>query len=313
MTSPAIHNAIDNYRAVKRVLWGVLALNLLVAGLKASVALQTGSIAAMAELVHGILDASANVVGLIGLSYAASAPDERHPYGHHRFEALAALGIGILIAGGLFEVVGALIDGLKGTRTPPDIDAMSTGLLCATVVINFAVSLYEHRRGQALGSRLLKADAAHTLSDAMGVMVVLASFAAVHFGVDWADIAAAVFVAFLIGKTALKVIRENADALLDTAQVDPQEVHGLACAVPGVFGAHAIRSRGAQGSIALDLHIHVDPDSTVRDAHELTHQVKQALFTGLPGVQDVIIHTEPADGRELAGPVAPGAKPSARS
>lgn len=291
--------AESNHESVRRVLWGVLFVNLLVAGLKGTVAVITGSVAAMAEVVHGILDASANVIGIIGLSFAKEPPDAQHPYGHHRFEALAALGIGVLIAAGLVEIVRALWDGVIGERAAPVVSAVSAGMLVATIVINFGISYYEGKRGKELNSRLLKADAAHTLSDGMGVIVVLTSFAGVHFGFRWADTIAAVIVAFLIGRTALRVVRDNAEALLDTAQVDPAHIYDVALGVPGVRGAHAIRSRGMEGRVSVDLHIQVDPKISVTDAHRITHGVKTALLSEIHGLCDVVIHTEPADGREL--------------
>ena len=286
------------HAAVRRVLWVVLALNLMVGVIKTAVAVLTGSVAALAEVVHGALDASANVIGLVGLSFAKDPPDERHPYGHQRFEALTALGIGVLIAAGLVEILRALWQTIGGQRHAPTVTALSAAMLGGTIAINFAISFYEGRRGRELNSRLLKADAAHTLSDGLGVSVVLASFAGVQWGLWWADLVAAIVVAILIGRTALSVLRENAEVLLDTAQLDPKQVYDIAIAVPGVRGAHAIRSRGSEGRIHVDMHIHVDPQMTITEAHEVTHAVKRALQEGIAGVFDVVIHTEPADGRE---------------
>lgn len=298
MKTPPFAEQDDHYAQVRNVLWVVLALNVMVGVIKIAVAVLTGSVAALAEVVHGVLDASANVIGLVGLAYAKEPPDERHPYGHQRFESLTALGIGVLIAAGLVEILRALWHVMGGLRPPPEVTLLSATMLGATIVFNFAISFYEGRQGRRLNSRLLKADAAHTLSDGMGVSIVLASFAGVHFGLWWADLAAAGIVAILIGRTALAVLRENAEALLDTAQLDPKQVFEIAISVPEVKGVHAIRSRGSAGRIHVDMHIQVDPQVTITEAHRVTHAVKRALQEAIPGVFDVVIHTEPADGRE---------------
>lgn len=291
--SPPSTLATTRSTAVRRVLWRVLWLNLLVSAIKAAAALLTGSVAALAEVVHGILDASSNVIGLVGLSYAKDPPDEQHPYGHHRFESLAALVIGLMIAAGLVEVLRALWDGIFGDRQPPHITLGAAGLMASTVVINFMISRYEARQGRKLVSQLLSADAAHTFSDGLGVLVVLISFAGVHLGWPWADTAAGFIVAALIGRTALIVLRDNAVALLDTAQLDPAEVRAIAMAVVGVRRVRAVRSRGRPNQVALDLSIQVDSEVSVAAAHQLSHVVEDALRERIAGLQDVVIHIEP--------------------
>lgn len=281
-------------RAVRRVLWGVLGLNLLVVGIKVGVALLTHSVAALAEVIHGALDASANLIGLYGLSVAHQPPDQDHPYGHRRFESLAALAIGVLVALGLVQIVQGLWGALRGERRVPDVTPLALGLLIATVVLNLAISRYEAKRGRALQSSLLLADAGHTLSDGLGVGVVLLSLAVVHFGLPGADLVGAAIVAGLVARTALVILRENVSSLADTAQLDPDAVLATAVAVDGVHGAHKVRSRGLAGHVYVDLHIQVDPHISVVEAHAITHAVKAAIIERHAGVTDVVIHTEPA-------------------
>lgn len=286
-------------REVARVLWLVLGLNLAVAAVKLALGTAIGSISLFADGVHATLDGSANIVGLIGVFVAARPPDAGHPYGHRRFEALAAVGIGLLIAAGMIEIVSGIIEGARGTRAPPEVSWASAGAVAATIGVNVFITRYEARRGRELGSALLTADASHTAADALGAIAVLASFAAVALGVPWADLAAAVVVSVLIAATAWRVLHTNLGVLTDRAQLDPHVVRRIALGVDGVQGAHRIRSRGAAGHVQLDLHIHVDPHMPVHEAHRITHAVSDAITEELPDVADVVIHTEPADGREL--------------
>jgi cation diffusion facilitator family transporter len=135
----------------------------------------------------------------------------------------------------------------------------------------------------------------------MGAFSVLVSFGAVALGFRQADMVAALLVAVLIGRTAFKILRANLGVLADHVQLDPSEVRRVAMQVPNVRGAHKVRSRGSVDHVHVDLHIHVDPAMSVERAHQVTHEVAAAVRAAFPEVADVIIHTEPADGRERSG------------
>jgi cation diffusion facilitator family transporter len=285
-------------RGVTRVLYLVLGLNLVVAAVKLALGALTGALALLADGLHALLDASSNVVGLVGMSAAARPADAGHPYGHRRFETLAAVLIGLLILSGMYQIVRGLIEGLVGTRPAPDVSWPAAGILLVTIVGNMLISRYELRRARALRSALLEADAGHTLSDTLGAIAVLVSFGAIALGFRWADTVAAVVVAVLIGRTAMGILRTNLGVLADRARLDPHEVRRVAMAIADVRGAHKIRSRGSADHVHVDLHIHVDPRMSVDRAHAVTHQVAEAVRAAFPEVADVLIHTEPADGRE---------------
>lgn len=283
---------------VKRILWAILLLNWLVAAAKWSVGYRIGSVSLLADGVHSVLDGTSNIVGIVGLSLAARPPDREHPYGHRRFESVAALAIGGLIAIAFFEILKQLFAGLMGRTEPPQVTWPALLVIVATIVINIAISAYESREGRRLNSTLLSADAAHTASDAAAASAVLVSLGAVALGITWADLAGAAIVAVFIGSTAWRVLSYNFQLLADAAQLDPRAVREVALNVDGVRGAHRIRSRGAAQHVHLDLHIHLDPRMELRDAHDKTHEVMNELRRRFPQVTDVVIHTEPADGRE---------------
>jgi cation diffusion facilitator family transporter len=289
---------LDRDRQVARVLWIVLALNLVVAAVKLAVGAAVGALSLTADGVHALLDASSNVVGLVGIAVASRPADAGHPYGHRRFETISAVSIGLLILSGMAGVVRGVWEGLAGERPAPAVNWTSAALVFVTIVANFGISRFEARRGVELKSALLEADAGHTLSDTFGAIAVLASFGAVALGFTWADMAAAVVVSVLIGQTAWRILRTNLGVLADRARLDPHRVREVAMRVGEVRGAHKIRSRGSTDHVLVDLHIHVDPGMTVERAHQVTHEVARAVRDAFPEVADVMIHTEPADGRE---------------
>lgn len=283
-----------NDRATARVLWVVLGLNGLVAASKLGVAYRFDLVSLIADGMHSVLDGSSNVVGLVGLSLAARPPDAGHPYGHRRFESLAALAIGGLIGVACFEIVGKLIDALRGQTSPPQVTWGAAAVVATTIVVNFGISRYESAKGKQLKSALLEADAAHTRSDGLAASAVLLSFGGVALGFPWADAAGAAVVSVFVGLTAWRVIGTSLAALMDSAQLPVDAVRQAALEVPGVLDAHRIRSRGERNAIALDLHIHLDGGLSLFDAHEKTHEVKRHLMERFPAVYDVVIHTEPA-------------------
>jgi cation diffusion facilitator family transporter len=288
----------DRDRGVRRVLFVVLGLNLGVATVKLGLSFATGALSLLADGIHALLDASSNVVGIVGIAVASRPADAGHPYGHRRFETLAASCIGLLILSGMVGILSGLWEGLSGRRPVPDVTPASAAILAVTIVANLGISRYEARKGTELRSGVLQADAGHTLSDTLGAMVVLVSFGATWLGFAAADLVAAVVVALLIGRTAWSVLRESLGELADHVRLDPLAVHRVALSVPEVRGAHKIRSRGSPDHVLVDLHIHVDPTMSVVEAHRVTHEVAGAVRAAFPEVADVLIHTEPADGRE---------------
>jgi cation diffusion facilitator family transporter len=293
---PASRSA-RNDREVRRVLIFVFWLNLVVAAAKILYGMVSGSVAIRADGIHSLFDCGSNIVGLIAIWIASHPPDAQHPYGHRKFESMAALLIGVAVISGFLEVVRNLVNAVR-SGSEPQIDNVGFLVAGGTLLVNLAVTTYEHRAGRRLGSELLVADARHTLSDIFATLGVIAGFIGVTRGYPTADLVAAGVVCVLIANTAYQIFRESSRSLLDTASLDPEEVALVATALPGVIDCHKVRSRGSGSHIHVDLHIHVAPEMTVQAAHDLTHEVEMAIRTRFPGVADVIIHTEPAGDEE---------------
>jgi cation diffusion facilitator family transporter len=286
--------ADERGRAVTRVLVVVLALNLAVAAAKAVVGLWLGSLAITSDAVHSIFDAGSNVLGLIVLRFASRPADPGHPYGHQKFEVVASAAIGIAVALVGLRFAWTAIDGLLlGTTLPR---ASSIGFITqgGTLVVNLFVARYEARRARALGSSFLLADAAHTASDVLVTAAVIVSYTGSYFGVAWADPVGALVVVGFIARVAWTILSPNLRVLTDGVVLDPAEVARVVTAVPGVVGCHRIRSRGNDTAAAVDLHIHVDGDLTLREAHDIASEVEAAIGRGFRSVLDVHVHVEPA-------------------
>jgi cation diffusion facilitator family transporter len=281
-------------REIRKVLLLTLGLNLLVAGLKVAYGTLTNTLALRADGFHSLTDGANNVLGLVGIWWAARPPDEKHPYGHERTEVLAASIIGASLVLVAWEVGSGAFERMRQGAAAPRPDIGSVAVLLLTLVVNIGVARYEARRARALNSAFLASDASHTASDVMVTAGVLCTLLGLHLGLFWLDWVAALVIGVFILVTGVRVLLRNVDYLMDAAQVDERRIHAIVCAVPGVAGAHKIRTRGVPGSVRVDLHIQIARHLDVVQAHEVTHWVIEAVKRDVADARDVIVHTEPA-------------------
>jgi divalent metal cation (Fe/Co/Zn/Cd) transporter len=189
----------DYQRGVRRVLLVTLVLNIAVVIGKLIAGYLAGSLSVISDAIHSTTDSLNNIVGLVVTKYAAAEPDETHPYGHGKFETLAAF----VIAGFLFVTcyqisLSAITRILSKDHAAPEITALTIGVMLATIVINIFVTLYESREGRRLNSEFLIADAIHTRSDVVVSCSVLAGLILVRMGYVWLDPVVSLIVAAVI-------------------------------------------------------------------------------------------------------------------
>ncbi len=287
-------DSADRDNEIKRVLGLVLIANLTVASVKFAVGFVIGSLALVADAIHSLLDASSNIVGLVGITAAAKPPDRGHPYGHRRFESVASLVIGVLVAAGLVEVLRHAIAAALEGGAAPEVTWTAIGAVATTIVVNIAISRYEQSQGNKLRSSILHADADHTMSDALSATTVLASLVAVKCGLTWVDTLAAFAVAAFIGRTAWRLIAFNLGALSDAVAVPTDIVRERALSVSSVKRVDDIRSRRAGDHVYVDLSIHLNGELSLNQAHSIAHEVVDCVKT-IPDVADVVVHTEPLE------------------
>lgn len=275
------------------MLWIILWLNLAVALAKALFAWWAGSLAVATDAMHSFLDAGANVIALFALKLAHAPPDQDHPYGHRKFEIVAAVAIGVIIAIGVVQfgwnAVSALLEGHESPEAP----AAGFAVVGGTLVVNVFVAAYEARRGRELKSPLLLADAGHTASDVAVTIAVLGALAASRFGVTWADPVVALVVLAFVARVAWGIVAANLRVLVDTVVVDADRVRAIALSTDGVLDCYHIRSRGTEHAVELDLYVQLSASISLRRAHDIAHAVEDALREQMPDIVDVVIHMEP--------------------
>ncbi len=298
MSAPAL--PAEHYqRSVRRLLFGILLLNLIVTAIKFFVGALTGSIAVLADAFNALVDASSNIIGLLGMRAASEPPDATHPYGRRKYETIATLGIGglMLLAG--WEVLQDIFDRLAG-GPPPNLTPVSLVLLLATLPLNIFIVWYEGRRGRQLSSDILIADATATRVNIFVGLTALVGLLGSSIGLPWLDILVALGIVAYVFRSAYRIIRATADVLADSAAIDPHVVEDVARRVPGVWHAGKVRSRGREDDVHLDLHVKVDPAMATEQAHAIASEVERQLQAQLAGVVDAVVHIEPGETAPLS-------------
>ena len=283
----------SRYRAVSRVLVRVLVLNLAVAFAKIAFGYASGAISILSDGFHSLTDSASNVVGLIGVKAAERPADEDHPYGHRKYETVAAAAVVVFLLLLVIEVLRNAFNHLTGRAAAIEISLASFVVMLVTVGVNLAVIAYEGRAAERLGSEVLLADAMQTRGDVWSSVTVIAALAGAREGLPILDPIAAIVVAGFIAHAGLQIARATTGILSDRIVIDDTDLERLVLSVPGVIGCHHIRTRGAADHVFLDLHVWLPPQMPLTDAHDLSHVVKDRLMQRYPQIVDAIIHIEP--------------------
>lgn len=288
----------DPARNLRTALLGLL-VNTVLAAAKLAAGILGNSYALVADALESFTDIVASLITSAGLRYAARPPDEEHPYGHGRAESIAALVVSaMLFAAGVVIAVQAVRE-IRSPGPGPGPAPFTLWVLIAVVAIKEGVYRRMRRVARDTGSPAVAADAWHHRADAVtsaaaaiGISVALIGGEGYESADDWAALAAAGIVLF------------NAAALLLSAWHDLMDrqspallarVRAAAEGVPGVAGVEKLHSRRSGSADFIDMHLHVDPDMTVHDAHALSGRVKAAVRDAVPSVANVLIHVEPAE------------------
>src|SRR3982075_3500576 len=276
-------------------LYSVL-VNIVLIADKLLVGLLTGSVAILADAAHSFLDLSASIFAYAGIRTAAKPADEDHAWGHAKAENVSSL-IQMFLLGA--TCIAIVIESVRRLVVPGTVRVAwySFVVVLSAVVIDIVVSRYLQSVSKAHGgSAALDADALHFASDLWASIAVFIGLTLVAiFGFQWADPAAGIAVAIIIGTTAIRQGRETTQVLLD-AMPDRKTLAAIERILetdPQLHGYHALRARQAGKSVLLDVSVHVDGNLTLAQAHEVGHAVSERIQRELPVGTDAVVHVEP--------------------
>ena len=288
-----------DHAAIQRVLILTFVLNLTATAAKLGVGLMTGALSLIADGLDTLFDGLSNVIGVIAVRMGSQPPDEDHPYGHRKYETLAALIIAILLFVTAWELGKGAVDRLIDPPTDTVVNGWSVAALIFGGVVQGVTGWWEMRQGRKLGSEVIVADARHTLASIYVSLAVLIGLGLVWLGYPWADPVVALIVAGVIARIGVETVRENIPALVDHASLDPESIGQVVAEVAGVESFHRIRSRGPVDSVAVDLHVRVAPRLSMQEGNAIGDEVRRRLLD-LPNIEDVTVHIEAERGPESA-------------
>jgi cation diffusion facilitator family transporter len=272
--------------------------NLLLIALKLVAGAITGSIAIITEAVHSSIDLVASIIAYFSVRKADQPADEDHPWGHAKVENLAAAieGMLILVGAGViaYESVRRLAEGSEIESI-----GFGIGVIGFSALANLGVSTYLYREARSTDSPALEGDAAHLRTDAFTSLGVLAGLVLVELtGANWLDPAVALMVAVAIIFAGVRILNRTSRVLVDEA-LPADELDSVREAIGGhgaieIVGFHKLRARRAGSRRYIDLHVQFRDGTSLRRAHEISHELQGAIRGRLRGA-DVLIHLEPEE------------------
>ncbi|RJP29549.1 MAG: cation transporter [Candidatus Omnitrophota bacterium] len=280
---------------IKKILIIILAFNWGVALAKIVYGALSKCSSISADGFHSLSDGASNIIALIGIHLASKPKDLDHPYGHRKYETLFSLAISaflFIVAFNLFRV------GLLRINNPviPDIGLGALIVMLTTLSINLAVMIYEKKQGLKLKSDILISDSMHTQTDIFTSISVIIALAAIKLGFPIIDPIVTMVISLFIAYSGYRIIQESSRVLCDTAAIiDSKKIVDLVLRIKGVRSCHKIRTRGRSDDIYIDLHVQVDPDMHMDEAHKVCYDIERVIKLNIEGVTDVIVHLEPKE------------------
>jgi cation diffusion facilitator family transporter len=270
--------------------------------LKVAIGLLIGSVGILSEAIHSGVDLVASLVALFGVRKASEAADDRHPYGHGKFENIAGTVEALLIFAAAVWIVYEAVRKLMHPRAL-EMPAWGVAVMFVSVVLNLVVAWRLFRVGRAGDSVALQADAVHHQTDVYTSLGVMLGLLVVWIGqrvwpsadLAWIDPVVAIMVALMIMKAAYDLTMQSASDLLDVS-LPGSDVDWISGFVkenwPAVRSFHRLRTRKAGSSRFIDFHLAVDDRMSVGEAHRLGDEIVRAIKERLPE-SHVHIHVEP--------------------
>ncbi len=291
----------QDYRTRVRAIGLSVLVSLILMAAKFYVYRITGSSAILSDALESIINVVASIFALASIIIAAIPPDQGHPYGHGKIENFSAGFEGALIiiaALGIFKV------GVENILQPRPLPRLETGLLIllGTSIVNFLLGVLLVRVGRRTRSVALVADGKHVLTDVLTSAGVLAGLLAVHltgwYRLDW-------IIACLVGIhiifSGVGLLRESFAGLMDAS--DPALLDEITDLIarnrrPGWIDIHELRAWRAGSDVHIDLHLILNRETTLENAHRKAQELEDLLKENIDGAASILIHMDPCMDQE---------------
>jgi ferrous-iron efflux pump FieF len=258
---------------------------------------QTGALSVAASLADSAMDLMVSLGAMAAIFYAARPPDEDHAFGHTSVEDIAALGQSVFILVSASVIAAASVARLLDPAPPP-LQATGAGMIvmALSIVLTLGLVLWQGRVARKTGNRVVQADRLHYLGDLLpNIGAILSLWAASRFGMTQIDSVVALGAAAVLAVGAIRIGKAAFDALMDR-RADPALIEGVAAIArdwPGLHGFHDLKTRTAGSRVFVNIHVELDGDLPLREAHDIGAGLRRAIIAAYPQA-DVIIHKDVA-------------------
>jgi cation diffusion facilitator family transporter len=270
--------------------------------LKIVAGLITGSISLIAEAVHSMMDLAAALIAFFSVRISDTPPDEKHPFGHGKWENISGVAEALLIFVAAGIIVYQAVQRLIAGKTLESLE-IGIGIMAVAIVVNVLVSRYLFKVSRKTDSIALEADARHLTTDVMTMAGVLLGLAIVQAGkltghnLNIFDPIAALLVALLIMRTAYELTMRSFGPLVDVKLPQVEEDEIISCIkehTNQLAGFHEVRTRKSGSQRFIDLHLMLPSNASVEEAHQMCDHLEGDMKNRLPN-SNVTIHVEPCN------------------
>lgn len=257
---------------------------------------ETGSLSVAATLADSALDLMMSLGGLAAIAYAAKPADDDHAFGHTSAEDLAALAQSLFIIGSAAVIATAATYRLiEGNSPLPQQEEKGIAVILFAITVTMALVWWQRRVARQTGNKVVAADSLHYIGDLIpNIGALLALFVSARFGIGHVDSLVALGTAVFLTLGALRIGKEAWDGLMDRAAPAAmvKEIEEIAHNFKGVHGYHDLKTRRAGSRVFVNLHVELDGNQTLTEAHAIGAALRRAIVTRFPQA-DVLIHKDP--------------------
>lgn len=280
-------------RLLRLATWASLAVALVLIAVKFFAYLNTGAVSIFASLLDSLIDSGASLINLLAIRYALMPPDSNHRFGHGKAEPLAGL---IQAAFIVISSAALTYESVQRLLNPQPITALASGVyvMLFAIVLTSLLVAFQRRVIKRTGSTAIQADSTHYRADLLSNAATLLALALASQGFAQADPVFALMIAAYLLISTRYILREALNELLDRELPDAQReaIIAIASAHPAVLGVHELRTRRSGRNLIVQLHIEMDGDLALREAHEIADNVEAAIHDAFSNA-DVVIHQDP--------------------
>ena len=253
--------------------------------------------ALIADGIHSLSDLVTDAAVLYAAKHSHREADEEHPYGHGRIETVATVALGVAL---IAVAVGISYDALIRLFNPEKLWVPGSLAIVIALISVFSkewIYHYTMRVARKYKSKMLRANAWHSRTDAISSIIVVVGVAGSMAGLSYLDAIAAIIVGLMVAKIGIGLAWESLKELIDTS-LEAERVETIRKAildVDGVNSLHILRTRMMGGDALVDVHIQVAPEISVSEGHFISETVRSRLIKDIDYVADVMVHIDPED------------------